>query len=454
MSASVGHEIEAHRAATGPTKSWLALSRTAAALAFGPRLSRPFAIRYWDSGVVEPGSPGRTAFTLVLEHPGAMRKLFLPPSELRLAEAYVYGDVDIVGDFAVAARVAADAGERLRSATTLMQLMRTVYDLPKSTDHQHSAKRSLGTARLTPRHSEQRDAAAIRSHYDVGNDFYQLFLDERMIYSCAYFPTGTETLDEAQRAKLEHICRKLRLKPGDRLLDIGCGWGGLIQYASEHYGVHALGITISPAQAMLAIERIAAAGVSDICQVRMCDYRELGDVEPFDKIASVGMAEHVGLHKLPAYFREVFRHLKPGGLFLNHCITHDRHEAHPVSKYLIWKAGTFTSKYVFPDGQLVRFDQLAKQALRQGFEIRGEESLREHYVRTLTAWTQRLEAAKDEAIGMVGDELYRIWRLHTGGAAAGFATGRLTIHQLLLAKPNSHGAVPAMPLTSADIYRS
>jgi cyclopropane-fatty-acyl-phospholipid synthase len=288
----------------------------------------------------------------------------------------------------------------------------------------------------------------------VGNDFYQLFLDRRMIYSCAYYETGAESLDEAQRAKLEHICRKLRIKPGDRLLDIGCGWGGLIQHAAAEHGAVALGITISPAQATLAMERIANAGLSDSCQVRLCDYRELGDVEPFDKIVSVGMAEHVGGSMLPVYFGEVFRHLKPGGLFLNHCITHDRYEAHPLGRLLLWRAGSFTEKYVFPDGQLVRIDQLAQMALRTGFEIRDVESLREHYARTLQTWVKRLEARKEEAVAMVGEDTYRIWRLHMGGASAGFASGRLTIHQMLLARPDGNGAVPGMPLTRADIYRS
>ncbi|HEY3933768.1 MAG TPA: cyclopropane-fatty-acyl-phospholipid synthase family protein, partial [Gemmatimonadales bacterium] len=384
MSASVGHEIEAHRgAAAGTTTSWLVASRAAARLAFGPPLSRTFAIRYWDSGAVEPGASSNPAFTLVLAHPGSMRRLFLPPSELRLAEAYIYHDIDLEGDLGAAARVATGVRARLASPGAVLKLMRTVLDLPSIRANGHAARPSLGDARFSPRHSRQRDAAAIRSHYDVGNDFYQLFLDRRMIYSCAYYETGAESLDEAQRAKLEHICRKLRIKPGDRLLDIGCGWGGLIQHAAAEHGAVALGITISPAQATLAMERIANAGLSDSCQVRLCDYRELGDVEPFDKIVSVGMAEHVGGSMLPVYFGEVFRHLKPGGLFLNHCITHDRYEAHPLGRLLLWRAGSFTEKYVFPDGQLVRIDQLAQMALRTGFEIRDVESLREHYARTL-----------------------------------------------------------------------
>ncbi|MGH7523574.1 MAG: class I SAM-dependent methyltransferase [Gemmatimonadales bacterium] len=452
MSATLEHELSTTGMRPAKGARWLDASRSAATIIFGPADTRNFAIRYWNSGVVEPSRGGRPAFTIILEHPGALRSACLPPTELRLAEAYIYGDLDIEGDLEAAAIVTAEVPGRLVQPGALYHLTRALLALPHSGSVHSGARRSLGGARLSLPHSRRRDAAAIRSHYDVGNEFYELFLDERMVYSCAYFETGTETLDEAQRAKLEHICRKIRLKPGDRLLDIGCGWGGLIRYAAEAHGAIALGITVSPAQANLVRERIAAAGLADRCRVELCDYRELAPESPFDKIVSVGMAEHVGRRNLPEYFRQAFRLLRPGGLFLNHCIAHDRRERHLLARVVAWRTGAFTKKYVFPDGQLASIDRLSRTALRAGLEVRDVESLREHYARTLRDWVARLEAARDRARELVGEETYRVWRLHTGGAAAAFAGGRLTIHQMLLARPDPAGHVPELPLTRQDIY--
>ncbi|MGH7584023.1 MAG: class I SAM-dependent methyltransferase, partial [Gemmatimonadales bacterium] len=432
--------------------TWVETSRAAAAIAFGPPVSRDFAIRYWDSGVTDEPPGERPKFTLVLADPGALRRLLLIPSELRLAEGYIYGDIDLQGDIIAAVDVAEVLRRRLSSTGALMRMARNLLRLPRSQVQHGDAKRSLGRAAHKRLHSPERDAAAVRSHYDVGNDFYQLFLDDNLVYSCAYYETGDETIDEAQIAKFEHICRKLRLRPGERLLDIGCGWGGLIRHAARHYGVDALGITVSPAQAELARQRIAADRLEGRCHVALRDYRDL-EAQPFDKIVSVGMAEHVGLARLRDYFEQSFRLLRPGGIFLNHCITKDGHNPFTVAGILAWRAGSFTSKYVFPDGELARIDQLGKFALAAGFEVRDVESLREHYERTLRTWVKRLEEHHDEAVEIVGETTWRIWRLHTGGGASGFRTRRLNIHQMLLAKPDANGAVD-LPLTRRDIYRA
>ncbi len=431
---------------------WLATCREVAELVFGPSNERAFAIRYWNSGVVELGSDRPSRFTLVLEHPGALRRMLLMPSQLHLAEAYIYDDFDVEGDLGAASLVAGVVRERLAAPGALLRLVRLLLPLPVPRRRRLNARRSLGEAHAARLHSERRDAAAVRAHYDVGNDFYALFLDESMVYSCAYYATGAETLAEAQVAKFEHICRKLRLKPGERLLDIGCGWGGLIQHAAAHHGVVATGITISPAQAEVASERIAAAGLSDRCRVVLRDYRAITDMEPFDKIASVGMAEHVGESQLAAYFEQAWRMTRPGGLFLNHCITKDRADPRTVASILAWREGDFTKKYVFPDGELLQLSTLIRAGLDTGFETRDVESLREHYARTLREWARRLEGAQVEAIALVGPQLYRIWRLHMAGGAASFQAGRLTIHQVLFARPDATGTVPALPLTRADLY--
>ena len=434
-------------------RKWLLVSREVAGLVFGPASGRNFAIRYWNSGVVETGAGGAPRFTLTLEHPGALRRMLLMPSQLHLAEGYVYGDFDIEGDLGAASLVAAVVRERLTVPGALLRLMRLLLSLPTSHQRRVDARRALGDAREAPLHSQERDAAAVRAHYDVGNDFYSLFLDERMVYSCAYYDTGTEPLEEAQLAKFEHVCRKLRLQPGERLLDIGCGWGGLILHAAAHHGVIATGITVSPAQAELATERIADAGLSDRCRVELRDYRAANDLPPFDKVASIGMAEHVGEARLAEYFNQAWRLTRPGGLFLNHCITKDRADPHTVAKLLTWREADFTKRYVFPDGELGPLSTLIRAGLDAGFETRDVESLREHYARTLREWVRRLEAAKDKAMALVGPELFRIWRLHMAGGAASFETGRLTIHQVLFARPDAAGAVPALPLTRVDLYR-
>jgi cyclopropane-fatty-acyl-phospholipid synthase len=291
-------------------------------------------------------------------------------------------------------------------------------------------------------HSKERDRAAISHHYNLSNDFYQLWLDRQMVYSCAYFHRGDEDIDTAQTQKLEYLCRKLRLRRGETLLDIGCGWGGLVLYAARQFGVKALGVSLSERQTQLATERIRQAGLSETCEVRLCDYRDLDPSQQFDKIVSVGMFEHVGEARLPEYFRHVWKLLRPGSVFLNHGIA--------VSATFRRKGPSFIDKYVFPDGELVPLGTTLRIAEACGFEVRDVESLREHYARTLRHWVSRLESQYQEAKRITTETVYRIWRLYMAGSAHAFATGRVNIYQVLLSKPD-HGAT-SLPLTREDWY--
>jgi cyclopropane-fatty-acyl-phospholipid synthase len=289
----------------------------------------------------------------------------------------------------------------------------------------------------------------------VGNDFYALWLDRGMTYSCAYFEDPAGDLDTAQEAKLDLVCRKLRLRPGERLLDIGCGWGSLVLHTATHYGVDALGITLSEPQASLARARIAGAGLDDRCRVEVRDYRELARGATFDKVASIGMVEHVGRSRLGTYFAVAHRLLAPGGLFLNHGIVHrpESGRGGPVAPARQWlqRDRGFIDRHVFPDGELLPAGEVISRAEEAGFEVRDVEALREHYARTLRHWVRRLEARHDEAVALVGEGTYRTWRLYMAGSAEGFASGRLNVMQTLLARPDAAGHVN-LPLTRADLY--
>jgi cyclopropane-fatty-acyl-phospholipid synthase len=298
--------------------------------AFGPE-NRPFAVRYW-TGAYDPGDPSRgSRFTLVIRDPAALRRALLPPSELALGEAFVRGDLDVEGDLEAAGGLIDLLRANLSAPGRVASLAALLLRLPGARPQPGNRSAPQRTRRpWWPRHTRHRDAAAIRHHYDVGNDFYRLWLDPQTVYSCAYFPPGVRDVERAQQAKLDYICRKLRLKPGERLLDIGCGWGALIRHAVRHYGVEAVGITVSPAQAELAAGRIAEEGLEGRCRVELRDYRESPDAEAYDKVASVGMFEHVGRSHLAEYFARVYRALRPGGLFLNHGII-DLEDARPPS---------------------------------------------------------------------------------------------------------------------------
>src|SRR5256886_1225726 len=393
----------------------IALSRCRAVLAalFGEPHERTFDVRFWD-GSIDRGSNPRSPFTFVLNRPAALRRMLLPPSELSIAESYLSGDVEIDGSMEAASNLSEAIGDRLRSPVAVARLIGLVLRLPgKADDDLADARFPERAKNLGLRHTPVRDAAAVRFHYDVGNNFYKLWLDRRMVYSCAYFRSATDTLDDAQEAKLDLICRKLRLKPGERLLDIGCGWGGLIMHAAEHYGVDATGITLSENQAAYAKESIEKAGLGDRCRAEIRDYRTLSESDGYDKIASVGMVEHVGLSHLPVYFASAFRALKAGGLFLNHGIV-SLGEAR--SKALgerifrkFWKADAIIDTYVFPDGKLTASADVVAAAEASGFEVRDVESLREHYAMTLRHWVKSLEEKSREAQAIVGNHTYRVW---------------------------------------------
>ncbi len=427
-----------------PDSAALAHARAICALVFGAPGTRSFDIRYWN----DETEPARTpaAFTLVIRYPGALRRMLLPPNELTIIEAALSGDVEIEGDMEAAMWIGDGINARLKSARTLMALVRHLRALPREDSGEDVRSRRAANVirRAGDLHEPERDQAAIRYHYDVGNDFYRLWLDERMVYSCAYFPSEGDPdalLEDAQRAKLDLICRKLRLQPGDRLLDVGCGWGALILHAVQHYGVNALGITLSEAQASLARERIAAAGVGERCRVEIRDYRKL-EGERFDKISSVGMVEHVGVENLPSYFRCLHEALEPGGLLLNHGIVSVA-AARPASRWdwlerRLWKRDVFLDQYVFPDGRLGPLSAVVAGAELVGFETRDLEALREHYALTLRAWLARLERHREEAIALTDPRTYRIWRLYMAGSAFGFATGRLNVVQTQDSGGRSH----------------
>jgi cyclopropane-fatty-acyl-phospholipid synthase len=278
-------------------------------------------------------------------------------------------------------------------------------------------------------------------HYDVSNDFYALWLDRSMVYSCAFFKSSEDGLDTAQAQKLDYLCRKLRLRPGDRVLDLGCGWGALLMHAARNYGVHAFGITLSVPQAEFARERIREAGLDDLCKIEVCDYRDLPRQE-YDKLVSVGMFEHIGAALLPEYFRRAWSLLRPGGVFLNHGIA--------ASATFRQNGPSFMDKYVFPDGELVPINVTLRAAEACGFEVRDAESLREHYALTLRRWVRRLEGRAPEARSIVGEITYRVWRLYMSGSAHAFANGRLNLYQVLLSKPEDGDS--QLPLTRADWY--
>ena len=407
-------------------------------------------MRYWD-GTVEPAGTGASPFTLVLKEPSALRQMLLPPTELSIVEAYLSGAVDVEGELSAAVDLGEAIKTRVASPRALASLTLDLVTLPRPHHNGNGDVRELRSAsKVTPvghKHEAPRDRAAISYHYDVGNDFYALWLDRRLVYSCGYFRHDDDTLEVAQEAKLDLVCRKLRLQRGERLLDIGCGWGALVIHAAARYGVNAVGITLSERQAELATQRIDEAGLSSSCRIELRDYRDVAAIGPFDKIASVGMVEHVGVDHLPPYFESAHAALAPGGLFLNHGIV-SMQAARPIGwrdslKRRLWRADAFIDQYVFPDGKLGPYHALVQAAEAAGFETRDVESLREHYVRTLDEWVARLERNRERAVAIVGEHAFRVWRLYMTASQRSFAMGDLNVLQTLLAKPcHGHANLP------------
>lgn len=397
-------------------------------------------VRLWN-GMTWPHTVPRAA-TLVLNHPGALRAMFLPGDEVSLAEAYVYDDFDIEGEIEAVFPLA-DALDMTKIGwLRKLRLARDLLSLPKDEKRRPGQR---GPAKLSgERHSAERDRQAVTFHYNVSNDFYALWLDRHMVYSCAYFSDPAEELDTGQERKLDYVCRKLRLQPGQRILDVGCGWGGLVIHAAQHYGVDATGITLSQPQADLANERIAAAGLADRCRVWVRDYRDIDETDSYDALVSVGMFEHVGAALLPTYFELAWQLLRPGGVFLNHGIANTVKEDPRSGR-------SFSDTYVFPDGELVPINVTLRAAEEAGFEVRDVESLREHYALTLRHWVRRLESRHERALQFVGEPTYRVWRLFMSGSAHGFSLGRLNVYQTLLVKQSESGQ-SGLPLTRADWY--
>jgi cyclopropane-fatty-acyl-phospholipid synthase len=348
------------------------------------------------------------------------------PTIAELAEGYVEGRLEVDGPMLRAIAIAEHLAES------------------------NGAPVSARVAAALGRHSPRHDKEAISYHYDVGNDFYQAWLDERMVYSCAYFQNGDETIDEAQVAKLDHICRKLRLTKDERLLDIGCGWGGLILHAVRHYGVRAVGITLSENQFRLANERIAQAGLAGRAEALLLDYRDalarFGS-ESFDKVSSIGMFEHVGLRNLATYFGIVRDLLQERGLFLNHGITSVDVENRPVGSGI----SDFIDKYVFPQGELPHLHLVTREMSTQNFEVFDVESLRPHYAKTLAHWAARFEAKLPELRRNTPEKTLRIWRAYLAGCSHGFAQNWLNIYQVLGSKQTRPG-LTRLPLTRDWMY--
>ena len=389
---------------------------------------RPFTIELWD-GTRIPST--RHGPTLTVRSPRAIGHLLRAPGELGLGRAYVCGEIDVDdldGIVALLGRWSPPPlglGRRLRLG--------------------RAAWRAAGLARrpkppaaeLRPRrrlHTKSRDAEAVRHHYDVSNEFFALFLDQTMTYSCALFEEGTETLEDAQRAKLELICRKLELEAGMRMLDIGCGWGSLAIHAAREYGASVWGITLSEPQAELARRRALEAGVEDRVEVRVMDYRDLR-AERFDAIASIGMVEHVGEKRIDEYAAKIASVLEPGGRVLNHGITYI-----PAVRGGVHVGGAFSNRYVFPDGELLNLSRMLLAFERAGFEALHVENLHTDYAETLRHWTARFEGRLEEAERLAGAERVRVWRLYLRAARNSFETGRNAVYQLLCGRPLAEGA--------------
>jgi cyclopropane-fatty-acyl-phospholipid synthase len=414
------------------------------------RLPFSITLRLWNDATVQVGAiesgPQDSRFTLVFRNPEVVCSTVLGRDPLRLAEAYFRGDLDIEGDFFAALELKdhlqalqLSVGEQIGVAATALRLR--ALNAEKRPAH-------LGWApshgRAVKAHSKSENRDAVQFHYDVSNEFYALWLDRAMVYSCAYFEKPEIDLDSAQEAKLDHICRKLLLHPGEEFLDIGCGWGALVIHAARRYGVRAHGVTLSPQQLKVAQERIARAGLENHVRVELRDYRDLPAEPVYDKVASVGMFEHVGLKNLPVYFSTVHRLLKPHGLFLNHGITHD---SDGWQKSL---STEFINRYVFPDGQLDNISNIQQVMERARFEIADVEALRPHYALTLRHWVGRLENNYARALQYVNEATYRVWRLYMAACALEFEAGGVGIYQVLASK-RAEGSLP-LPLTRRYMY--
>ncbi len=396
-----------------------------------------FIIHLWNDSKLHIGN-SFAAFTLKIKDASVLRDLLLFRDPVRLAEAYFDGAIEVDGDF--------NAALSLRHYLEDLKLpltkkIRLALKAMLFNQGQSSLPIQLKRNGELP---SQNGKETIAFHYDISNDFYQLWLDQRMIYSCAYFEHAQQNLEQAQCNKLDHICRKLRLQGGEHFLDIGCGWGALVCWAAKHYGVTAHGITLSQSQYEYACAEVIRQGLNGQVRIELRDYRELETSACYDKISSIGMFEHVGLKNLPTYFSIVHRLLKPNGLFLNHGNTTDE------SGWGKCVSSRFINRHVFPDGELEKVSTIQSLMEDADFEIYDVEGLRPHYALTLRHWVNRLEQNYATAVNLVGERNYRIWRLYMTGCALQFEQGQTGIYQILAVRKNS--SFPPLPLTRRDLY--
>ncbi len=383
-------------------------------------LQLPLRLRLWDGHEFNLGPT--PSVTIIVKDPQLVAQFTHPTLDL-LGSAFVEGKLELEGSISEVVRVCDELSQAL--------LEDDEDNLP---------------ARLS--HDKETDAASISYHYDLSNAFYQLWLDREMVYSCAYFESDDATLEEAQQAKFRHLCRKLRLQPGEYLLDVGCGWGGLARYAAREFGVKVFGITLSKEQLALAKERVAAEGLQDKVDLQLLDYRDLPQDGRFDKVVSVGMFEHVGHANLKQYCKILFGAVREGGLVMNHGITAKHTDGRPVGR----GAGDFIDRYVFPNGELPHVSMISAEISEAGLEVVDVESLRLHYARTLGLWSQRLENNLEAASHEVPEQALRIWRLYLAGCAYAFEKGWINLHQILAVKSFADGS-HNLPWTRADLYR-
>jgi len=387
----------------------------------GPDL--PIAVRAYDGS---RSGPADAPATLLVRSPAVFRRMVTAPGELGLGRAYVSGELDVEGDLYAALSALRDRIPDVRTfgarqwAEVLPLAGSSVLRTPRALPVPPEEARLGGI-----RHSKQRDAAAIAHHYDVSNAFYRIVLGPSMTYSCAVWEREDVALEDAQAAKYELVGRKLGLERGMRLLDVGCGWGGMVLHAASHHGVRAVGVTLSRRQAEWAEKAVAEAGLADRVEIRYQDYRDVAD-GPFDAISSIGMFEHVGLSQLRVYFDGLRRLLRPGGRLLNHGIGRP-----PNAGRTRFQRTSFIDRYVFPDGELHEVGSVVSTMQGTGFEVRHLESLREHYALTLRSWVRNLEDGWDEAVTEVGPGRARVWRLYMAASALNFEAGRTQVHQVL-----------------------
>jgi cyclopropane-fatty-acyl-phospholipid synthase len=404
----------------------------------------PISIRAYDGSAAGVAESGAVAVVDIVR-PEALNYLATSGGELGLGRAYVSGALEL-----------SRPGGGLVSHYDMLKLVAGDAFGKVTWQHKLHVLRDLGVGVLRPvappaqevragvlwglRHSLTRDARVISHHYDVSNRFYEWVLGPSMAYTCAVYPTADAGLDEAQEEKFDLVCRKLDLQPGQRLLDVGCGWGRLTRHAAKYYGVQALGVTLSRQQAEWAQKSLADEGLTDLAEVRFADYRSVTETD-FDAVASIGLTEHIGVKNLPDYFSFLGGKLKPQGKLLNHCIT--RPDGHDSAKH----RGGFIDRYVFPDGELEPVGQLASAvADHGGLEVRHEENLREHYARTCKAWCDNLDAHWDEAVAEVGLGTAKVWALYLAGSAIGFEQRRIELHQILATKTvDGDAGVPLRP---------